>query len=121
MVRLGNGSAKNGQEFIAHVLFEHALIGEDLFGHSGIVFAQKLDHLMGSVALRMGRKPLQVAKQDRQGLFLAPELQPSRLLEHFLDHHWGHVMHESPFDFVAFPLLSDVMIYGQRRIIDRQP
>jgi hypothetical protein len=27
-------------------------------------------------------------------------------------------MHESPFDFVAFPLLGDVMIHGQNRIIN---
>ena len=55
-----------------------------------------------------------------QDLLLAPQFQLRRVFEHGFDHHWGHVVHESPFDFFAFPLLSDILIQGQNRIIRRK-
>jgi hypothetical protein len=62
-------------------LHEHASIGEDLFGHERIVLTQQFDHLAGGIALRIGSKPWQVAKEDRQDFSLAPSCKRPGSLE----------------------------------------
>ena len=58
MVGLFEGGAKDGHEFITHILLESSLIGENFLGHFFKVFTEHIDHLMGREAFRIAGKTL---------------------------------------------------------------
>jgi len=60
MIRLIDGRAEDGHEFISDILFEGPLKCENMIGHFSEIFTQKLNHLMGLVLFGDGGETDQV-------------------------------------------------------------
>ena len=62
LVGLFDRRSEEGDQFVAYIAHECAVMCEQLFGHPVVVLAEKLDHLLRGMPLREGGETGQVTE-----------------------------------------------------------